>query len=420
MKAMGLLGSKMIQGKKSTPKKVDPKLSLSDDLIDSALSGEPEQVPVVQQNVVLDHPAAPTNEVRQEQEPTEAATTTALTVAPETAWTSGESNQAEDPIELDMETPKLAKANPKNRKVVASVVVASAIVIAGVGYFGYQQATLQSAIAHRPIPPLAPAAQNNADSSASIAAKVAQAAQTTQAAPAANTLNPSYIAKEMQEPAPNTATQTNNITKNHANSTTSSAQNSSTSLPTGIPSSEKAYIQWAENQVAKHKSHGDEPTIPSSALSDTPPSGPGLDTGSYNNGSHGGGSYSGVSFAPPPPPYHRPPIPLQISPGNGQTPTRPAWAYQGLPTASQEQIALPKIRATVSIPHTPAPFRVLRITRKFGQEYAFVTPGPIDDGRWVQFGHQFQNGWIVGKINASDDTVAFTAPQGYVVTARVE
>ena len=293
----------------------------------------------------------------------------------------------------------------------------TALAFAGIAYLGYSQMEAQSQ-AQRQM------ASIKAKEPKIIHGKIPEAPASTvvstpapTAAPAAASLNPKSIQAEMSGASTSESTPESLPTQNTvAINPLKPAAAQDNPPPT---SSTSAYLRWADSQI--HQTGGPrEPTVPQSALSNTPPSGPGLSGHGYQ-GSTRSGSYV-ASTEPLEPRYHRSAFGLKI-PGAEATQQkrpradrgeRPAWA------AYQPNTPISQAAATV-IGKAPPPYQVLRVAKHDGISFAYVVKnGDIGTGRWATFGHRFNSGWILGKIDSDKRETSFTAPQGYSVNVGVE
>ena len=405
-----LKGMPSRKGKAAQEKKKEPHVN-SDPLIDEALSGSEQQTAVeaAEDAHGRQEPMHSTPETTTTESTQETASAAPQPVAPAlpggdgSHWKGGE----DDDFGLRVETPPRSVTHPRKRQFIAGGAILAVMVVAAVGYLGVDQERVQHLVQAREftVPK-----QTNRQAHKSVPHPARSAAVT--ATPAAQSLNPALIDKEMgSNSRPNTYTQPPAARLPRASADAGQGK------PPSPGSGESAYLRWAEAQVNKANAATREPTIPTSALSDQPPSGPGLG-GSSNDSEPASGTYQGSQgLYTPAPRYHRPPIPLTISGSNRDTTSdRPAWAHLPQPQSPATLAA----RAYVIHPAMQAPFRVLRITERGGVPYAFVTQGPVDTGKWVQFDHHYGNGWIVGKISARNERVQFTSPQGFVVSERVQ
>jgi hypothetical protein len=410
-----LLSSKGL-GKKTQDLREEPTLlPTNDTLIEEALSGDMKDSPPAQPQVGEQQPAA--------------KETILASFAPDR-----HESRTEDPLQAghrvktdgdnfepfieddDAEKPSIKRSKKFNLIVFGG----TAIVFAGIAYLGYSQMEAQSQEEQQ-------MASIKAKEPKIIHGKVALSPVSTTvsspmlvATPAAASLNPKSIQAEMSgasstdenTPTPQSAQKTAVI------ETPKRPAARATPPPT---SSTSAYLRWADSQI--HQPGGPrEPAVPESALSNTPPSGPGLSGQSY-----GGGSTSSSSYVPPAEPleprYHRRAFGLEIPGAETQQQSkpradrgeRPAWA------AYQPSTPIRPTAAATVTDKTPPPYQVLRVATHDGVSFAYVIKnGDIVTGRWATYGHRFSSGWILGKIDGNKREASFTAPQGYSVNVGVE
>ncbi|PKY09753.1 hypothetical protein B1757_13210 [Acidithiobacillus marinus] len=322
--------------------------------------------------------------------------------------TSADLDDDTDDFDVQVSPPsKYASHNPnaKKKKIIAFS-VASAIIL-GIAAFGYEQmknehaAEAQINKVRAEQPHVLSGKITNQELPAS------KVASTNPATEAAASLSPQSVQQQMQPHAHTASTTVPIIHIPKQKTSHPVAQASETPPPSSPRGGESAYLRWADSQIHQGGAPK-EPVIPSSALSDTPPSGPGL-TGSASPYSAPNPGYSAPS-APytPMPEYHRPAFGLAI-PGTQQPQKTANIGEPALPTTQG-------IRATVT-QKTPPPYEVIRTLKRGGESYAYVIKnGAISTGHWVSFGHRFASGWIVGKVSNTRHTVTFSAPQGYAVT----
>ena len=409
-----LLSSKGL-GKKTPNLREEPTLlPTNDKLIEEALSGDMHDSPPTQPNG--GEQRAPSTETipgnsapdRHESRPEDS-------LQPEHRVRTDGNNFEPFIEDDDDERPSIKRSKKFNMVVFGG----TAIVFAGIAYLGYSQMEAQSQAVQQMASLKAKEPKIiNGIVPASPASTTVPSPMPT-AAPAAASLNPKNIQAEMSgatSSGENTATP-----QSVQNTATINAPKRSAARDIPQPtSSTSAYLRWADSQI--HQTSGPrEPTVPRSALSNTPPSGPGLSGQNY------GGSTSSDSYAPlaeqPEPRYHRRSFGLEIPGAEAKQQNepredhgeRPAWAeYQ--PSTPISQTAA----ATVT-DKTPPPYQVLRVAKHGGVSFAYVVKnGNISTGRWATFGHRFDSGWILGKIDGNKREVSFTAPQGYSVNVGVE
>lgn len=393
--------------------KKEPVIS-SDPLIDEALAGESTQY-TAPEPAAEAQPVSPAGDQSAGgMDASHAQATESQSPDPEATHLAGGGSapwkEGGDDFGLQVEAPPAPKAHPRKRQFIAGGAMLAVMVIAAIGYMGINQAHIQNEMQSRKF--VAPTVANSGqETHQTVKTTVVTHHQKAIPTPAAASLNPSVISQEM-----GSGTTVSPAQAGASQYLPQKGADENMGNPPPASSGEQAYLRWAESQVRGNHTATREPTIPTSALSDQPPSGPGLGGQNYSApaGGTNQGSFESYNLAPS---YHRPAIPLTIEGQAKQEPaSRPAWAH----APAEQNAATLDVQAYV-IHHTPrAPFRVLRITERGGVPYAFVTDGPVDTGQWVQFDHHYGNGWIVGKINARNDDVQFTSPQGFVVTESLQ
>jgi hypothetical protein len=414
-KAIGELLSSRGLGKKTQDTREEPTLlATNDTLIEEALSGDMHDSSPTQPQLAKEQPA------------------TKETIPASFASDSHES-RPEDPLQPDhrvetddndfrllVEDDEAGKPRIKRSKKFNLVVFGgTAIVFAGIAYLGYSQMEAQSQAEQQmaSIKAKEPKIIHGKVPASPVSTTVSSPMLT--AAPAAASLNPKSIQAEMSG---TTSTGENTPTPQSAqNIAAIYAPKRPAARVTPPPtSSTSAYLRWADSQI--HQPGGPrEPAVPESALSNIPPSGPGLSGQSY------GGSASSSSYVQPAEPleprYHRRAFGLEIPSADAQQQNkpladrgqRPAWA------AYQPSTPIRQTAAATVTDKTPPPYQVLRVAKHDGVSFAYVVKsGNIGTGRWATYGHRFRSGWILGKIDGNKREAGFTAPQGYSVNVGVE
>ena len=408
-----LLSSKGL-GKKTPNLREEPTLlPTNDKLIEEALSGDMHDSPPTQPNggeqrapsteTIPGNSAADRHESRPED-----------SLQPEHRVRTDGNNFEPFIEDDDDERPSIKRSKKFNMVVFGG----TAIVFAGIAYLGYSQMEAQSQAVQQMASLKAKEPKIiNGIVPASPASTTVPSPMPT-AAPAAASLNPKNIQAEMSGA---TSSGENTATPQSVQNTATNAPKRSAARDISQPtSSTSAYLRWADSQI--HQTSGPrEPTVPRSALSNTPPSGPGLSGQNY------GGSTSSDSYAPlaeqPEPRYHRRSFGLEIPGAEAKQQNepredhgeRPAWA------AYQPSTPISQTAAATVTDKTPPPYQVLRVAKHGGVRFAYVVKnGNISTGRWATFGHRFDSGWILGKIDGNKREVSFTAPQGYSVNVGVE
>lgn len=413
-KAIGELLSSRGLGKKARDTRAEPTLlATNDTLIEEALSGDMHDSTPTQPQLAKEQSAAkemiPASLVSDSHES-----------RPEDPLqpnhrTEADGNKFEPFIEDgDAEKPRIKRSKKFNLVVFGGTV----IVFAGIAYLGYSQMEAQSRAQQQmaSIKAKEPKIIHGKIPESPVNTTVSMPAPT--ATPAAASLNPKSIQAEMSGAPTGGNTPVPQSTQNTA---TINAPKLPPTRGTPPPaSSTSAYLRWADSQI--HQSGGPrEPTVPQSALSNTPPSGPGLSGQSY------GGSTSSGSYAPPAEPleprYHRRAFGLKIPGAERQQQSEPRAEHGERPAWAAYQPSTPISHAVIAsvTDKTPPPYQVLRVAKHDGVSFAYVVKnGNIGTGRWATFGHRFSSGWILGKIDGDKREASFTAPQGYSVSVGVE
>ncbi|WP_081577093.1 hypothetical protein [Acidithiobacillus thiooxidans] len=396
-KLLDMLGKKGL-GKSDTSRK-EPIVSASDPLIDEALSDTPVNLPT-------DHETPNNDDYKMEPEQQTANLEQPSTPEPHIDDPLVEGNHGLDDADVEISAPESYSGHSslmtKKKKI---VIFSTAVgVLLAISVFGYEEMKTEN-IASAQLYKIRSEQPKTLSGELGSTQTTKAVRSTNPAAAAAASLNPDIIQKQMKTEKITTPIINTETDQTHSSVPPDSP--SSPSAPASTPSGgESAYVRWADSQIHQGAAPK-EPIIPSSALSDTPPSGPGLNTG-YTPSTNAANNYTPPAYSPQPE-YHRPSFGLAI-PGAQQGPS----SKHILPLRNSDRI-------TASVTQkTPPPYEVLRTVDRSGEEYAYVVRnGDISTGKWVSYGHRFASGWILGKISVASHSVSFSAPQGYSVSVGV-